>query len=278
MRGRKIGLNTILKAAVVAVTTLIIAGPLYWMLMTGLKAESEIYQVPPTLFPAHLTLENFTYALKETKIPLYFLNSVVYAVLTLLVVMFCVSLAAYAISRFKFKGKRLYMIFILITQLMPLTTLIVPLYISFGKMNLMNNRFALVAIYSAVQIPVAIWLLLGYFNGIPREIDEAAIIDGCTHFQVLVKIILPLAKPGLMAMSLNAVIFVWQELMLAMTFTNVDTLRPMMAGISSAITITGVKWGQMNAVGVIAIIPMIIIYIFCQKYLVEGLSSGAVKG
>ena len=161
---------------------------------------------------------------------------------------------------------------------MPLTTLIVPLYISLGRLGLMNSRLALVTVYSAVQIPVAIWLLLGYFNGIPREIDEAAIIDGCTHFQVLTKIIIPLAKPGLMAMSLNTVIFVWQELMMAMTFTSVDKLRPMMAGISAAITITGVKWGQMNAVGVIAIIPMVLIYIFCQQYLVEGLAGGAVKG
>lgn len=269
---------SILKAAVVALTTFVIIGPLYWMFITSLKPESEIYQIPPTLFPDTLTFENYMYALKETKIPLYFLNSVLYAILTLAVVLICVSLASYAISRFKFKGKKWYMIFILITQLMPLTTLIVPLYISFGKMGLMNSRLALVTVYSAVQIPVAIWLLLGYFNGIPREIDEAAIIDGCTHFQVLTKIIIPLAKPGLMAMSLNTVIFVWQELMLAMTFTSVDTLRPMMAGISSAITITGVKWGQMNAVGVIAIIPMVIIYIFCQKYLVEGLAGGAVKG
>lgn len=267
-----------LKAILVFLTIFVIIAPLYWMLVTSLKPESEIYQVPPTLFPDTFTLENYIYALKETKIPLYFLNSVLYAALTLIVVMICVSLATYAISRFKFKGKRIYMIFLLITQLMPMTTLIVPLYVSFGKLGLMNNRFALVAIYSAVQIPVALWLLLGYFNGIPREIDEAAIIDGCSHFQVLSRIIIPLAKPGLMAMSLNTVIYVWQELMLAMTFTSIDTLRPMMAGISSAITMTGVKWGQMNAVGVIAIIPMLIIYIFCQKYLVEGLAGGAVKG
>lgn len=267
-----------IKAAIVLIIAVVIMGPLYWMLMTSLKPESEIYQIPPTLFPDHLTIENYLYALKETRIPLYFFNSLVYAVLTLIVVLVCVSLASYSISRFKFSGKKFYMIFILVTQLMPLTTLIVPLYISFGKMGLMNSRLALVTVYAAVQIPVAIWLLLGYFNGIPREIDEAAIIDGCTHFQVLTKIIIPLAKPGLMAMSLNTAIFVWQELMMAMTFTNVDTLRPMMAGISSAITITGVKWGQMNAVGVIAIIPMVIIYIFCQKYLIEGLAGGAVKG
>ncbi|WP_394924180.1 carbohydrate ABC transporter permease [uncultured Robinsoniella sp.] len=278
MNKRKSTGNKLLEIFIVLGTILIVLGPLYWMIVTSFKTEGEIYQIPPSLTPINATLENYLYALKETKIPLYFMNSIIYAVLTLGVVMVCVCLAAYAISRFRFRGKRGYMIFILISQLMPLTTLIVPLYISFGAMNLLNSRLAIVAVYSAVQIPIAIWLLLGYFNGIPREIDEAAIIDGCTHFKVLTKIIVPLAKPGLMAMSLNTVIFVWQELMLAMTFTNVDKMRPMMAGISSAITKSGVKWGQMNAVGIIAIIPMLIIYIFCQKYLIEGLTGGAVKG
>ena len=268
----------ILKIIFIAVCTVVVLFPLYWMVVTSLKAESEIFKVPPTFFPADLTWENYEYAWTKTKIPIFFINSILYAAGTLLVVLICASLAAYSMSRFKFRGKAPYLVVVLLTQLMPMTTLIVPLYVSLGQMNLLNNRLSLIAVYSAIQIPIALWLMLGYFNGIPIEIDEAARIDGCTNLGILFKIVIPLAKPGLMAVSLSVVISVWQELMLAMTFTNVDTLRPLMAGVSASIGKAGIKWGQINATGMIACVPIVIIYIFCQKYLIKGLTGGAVKG
>jgi len=203
---------------------------------------------------------------------------VIYVVGTLVVVLVCTSLATFSLSRFKFRGKTAFLLIVLLTQLMPITTLIIPLYISLGKMGMMNNRAALIVIYSAIQIPIATWLLLGYFNSIPREIDEAARIDGCSSLGVLTRILLPLAKPGLMAVSLTVAIFVWQDLILAMTFTSVDAMRPLMAGVSNSIQRAGIKWGQMTATGVIACIPIMVIYVFLQRYLVEGLTGGAVKG
>jgi multiple sugar transport system permease protein len=208
----------------------------------------------------------------------FFVNSIVYVIGTLFVSLLCASMAAYSISRFKFKGKSLYLGIILLTQLMPITTLIVPLYISFGTMHLLNNRAALIIVYSAIHIPVDTWLLLGYFNTIPRELDEAARIDGCNNFMILFRMIIPLSKPGLMAVGLSSAISVWQELILAMTFSNRDATRPLMAGVSASITRAGIRWGQMTATGVIACVPIIIIYIFCQRYLVRGLTGGAVKG
>jgi ABC-type glycerol-3-phosphate transport system permease component len=248
------------------------------MLVTSLKAEGEIFEIPPSIIPRMLTFENFSFTFNETQIPLYFVNSVIYAICTLLLALLCASLAAYSLSRFKFKGKVAYMLIILFTQLMPLTTLIVPLYISLGNLGMLNSRASLIFVYGAVQIPIATWLLLGYFNSIPRAIDEAATIDGCNSFMVFQKMILPLAKPGLMAVGLSVIISVWQELMLATTFINADNTRPLMAGVSAAITKSGVRWGQMTATGVIACIPIIIIYIFLQRYLVEGLTGGSVKG
>lgn len=271
-------MKKIFSAILIGLLTVVVVGPLYWLIVTSLKHESEIYQIPPTLIPNEVTFENYKYALTQTNMLKYFLNSAIYVAGTLLIVLICVCLAAYSMSRFKFAGKRGYLLLVLLTQLMPLTTLIVPLYISLGRMNLLNNRFAIMAIYIAIQIPIALWLLIGYFNSIPREIDEAAIIDGCSRFQVLTKMVLPLAKPGIMAVSLTVVISVWQELMLAMTFNSNDALRPLMAGISSSITKDGVKWGQINATGVIAIVPIIMLYMFFQKYLVKGLTGGAVKG
>lgn len=255
-----------------------ILGPLYWMIVTSFKNESEIYKIPPTVVPEKFTLENYIYAITETNVLQYFLNSVIYVLGTLAVVFFCVCLAAYGMSRFKFRGKALYLITILLTQLMPITTLIVPLYINFAKLDLLNNRLAIIAVYAAIQIPAALWLLISYFNGIPREIDEAAVIDGCSRMQVLTKMILPLAKPGLMAVGLSVIISVWQELMLAMTFTNVDELRPLMAGVSAALTKNGVRWGQINATGMLALFPLLVVFCCLQKYLVKGLTGGAVKG
>ncbi|MDR2901062.1 MAG: carbohydrate ABC transporter permease [Treponema sp.] len=259
-------------------TALVVLFPLYWMLVTALKEESEIFQIPPSVLPKALTFENFMYTFSETQIPVYFLNSVFYAVCTLILALLCASFAAYSLSRFKFRGKVAYMIIILFTQLMPLTTLIVPLYISLGNLGMLNSRVSMIIVYSAIQIPIATWLLLGYFNSIPRAIDEAATIDGCNSFMVLHKMILPLAKPGLMAVGLSVLISVWQELMLATTFINIDSTRPLMAGVSAAITKSGIRWGQMTATGVIACVPIILIYIFLQRYLVEGLTGGSVKG
>lgn len=277
LKGKTIGVK-IGRIILLVVTTFAVIFPLYWMVVTSLKPESDIFKTPPTLIPETITTENYVYAWTQTKIPVYFLNSVIYALGTLAVVLVCASLAAYSLSRFKFRGKAGYLVVILLTQLMPLTSLIVPLYVSFGALGLLNSRAALIVFYSAIQIPVATWLLLSYFNSIPKDIDEAARIDGCNNIQILYKMVLPMAKPGLMAVSLSVIISIWQELMVAMTFTNVDSMRPLMAGVSAAVTKSGVKWGQMTATGVIACVPIIIAYIFLQKYLVEGLTGGAVKG
>jgi len=262
---------------VVIIATVLVLFPIYWMLTTSFKPEAEIFQIPPTLLPETVVLENYEFALTQTQIPIYLVNSIIYVIGTLIIVLICGSLAAYGMSRFKFKGKPAFLLVLLLTQVMPMTTLLVPLFINFGNFGLINNRLALIAVYAAIQLPLAIWLLLAYFNSVPKEIDEAALIDGCSSLQVLRKIILPLAKPGLMAVGLSVSIWVWQELMLAMTFTTIDSMRPLMAGVSAAIARAGVRWGQMNAAGIISVIPIIVAYIFLQRNLIAGLTGGAVK-
>lgn len=270
-------LSKIWKLLLCVLIGFVILVPLYWMIATSFKPETAVYSMPLELYPKNPTLENYQYALTQTKIPLYFLNSVIYVIATVVVVVMISSLAAFSLSRFKHRGKRAFLWGVLVTQYMPLTTLIVPLYIMFSKFNLMNNRLAMIAIYAAIQIPIAIWLLIGYFNGISRSLDEAARIDGCTTLQAFFKVILPLAKPGLMAVSISCAISIWQELLLATTFTTSDKLRPLMVGVSASVGKAGVKWSQLTAVGVIACVPILIIYGFCQKYLVRGLTNGAVK-
>ena len=266
------------RMAVIIITAIIVLFPFYWMVNTSLKKEIEVFRIPPSILPANATIENYEFAFTKTRVPRYFLNSVINVAGTLVVSLFFASLAAYSISRFRFRGKAAYLGIILLTQLMPLTTLIVPLYISLGNLRLLNNRIVLIIVYSAIQIPIGTWLLMGYLNTIPREIDEAARIDGSSNIMILFRIIMPIAKPGLMAVGLNAAIFVWQELILAMTFSSIDANRPLMAGVSASIARAGIRWGQMNATGIIACIPIIIIFIFCQRYLIKGLTGGAIKG
>jgi ABC-type glycerol-3-phosphate transport system permease component len=268
----------VLGTLLIIVTSFVVLFPLYWMAVTALKKEGEIFAMPPSIFPIRISFENFLYTFTQTQVPRYFLNSIINVMGTLAIALIFSSMAAYSISRFKFRFKTIYIGVILLTQLMPLTTLIVPLYVSLGSLRLLNNRFALIIVYCAIFIPVETWLLLGYFNTIPREIDEAARIDGCNNLMILFRMILPLSKPGLMAVGLTTAISVWQELVLSMTFNNTDATRPLMAGVSVAITRSGIRWGQMTATGIIVCVPVIIMYIFCQRYLVKGLTSGTVKG
>ncbi len=271
-------LKQILKIALCVLLCLVVIVPLYWMIVTALKTETDVFKMPMQFFPLKPTLENFIYTLTQTAMPTYFLNSLIYVVSTVTVVLMVASLAAYSITRFKHKGKKGLLYIVLLSQYMPVTTLIVPLFIVFSSLNLINNRIALIMVYCALQIPIAIWLLIGYFNSIPHSLDEAAMIDGCSTFQAFFKIILPLAKPGLMAVAISVGIAVWQELILATTFISDNSLRPIMVGVSTAVTRSGVRWGQLSATGVIAFIPVVIIYAFCQRFLVRGLTSGAIKG
>jgi ABC-type glycerol-3-phosphate transport system permease component len=263
---------------VILVTTGVVLFPIYWMACTSFKNESDIFRLPPEIFPSKFTWENYSTALTRTPIPTFFLNTAINVAGTLVISLICASMAAYAISRFKFRLRLPYLGIILISQMLPLITLIVPLYIILGNLKMFNNRLALIFVYSALLIPISTWLFLGYINTIPREIDEAARIDGCTNLMILFRIVIPLSKPGLMAVGLNTAITVWQELILAMTLTSLDAYRPLMAGVSATITKAGVRWGQMTATGVIACIPILIVYIFCQRYLIRGLTGGAVKG
>lgn len=277
MKKKNSQLKAVLRVIFCCLICAVVLIPLYWILVTSLKEEPAVYEMPLQLYPHEPTVENYVYALTQTEIPMYFLNSVIYVICTVAIVLVISSLASYSISRFKHRGKKALLWSVLVTQYMPITTLIVPLYIMFNKFDLMNNRLALIAIYCAIQVPVAIWLMISYFNGIPRSLDEAAKIDGCTPFQAFYKVVLPLAKPGLMAVATSVAISVWQELLLATTFTTSNKFRPLMVGVSVSVGRSGIKWSQLTAVGCISCVPILVVYIFFQKYLVRGLTSGAVK-
>lgn len=252
--------------------------PFYWMLVSSFKKASEIFSSPPTFIPKIFTLENYFSVWTTSAIPRYFLNTVIVASFTVLIVLFFSSMASYSVSRFRFKGKKVFLLSLLLAQVMPLTTLIIPLYIFWTRLKLLDSYISLIATYSSISIPVGTWLLLGFINGIPRQLDEAATIDGANSGGIFFRIIIPLLKPGLMATGLTVLIYVWQELMISMTFISTDKMKTLMAGVSTFITSRGISWGPLTASGVLSIIPILMLYMLFQKALIRGLTSGAVKG
>jgi len=272
------GIRAFLHIIVFAFISVIILFPIYWLLVTSVKPSAEIFATPPTLFPKQVTWEHYLNVFRSSNIPTYFLNSIIITAASVAVVLIIASFAAFAMSRYEFKGKIGYFVFILFAQVMPLTTLIVPLYIVWGKLEMLNTYTSIIFTYCAILLPMAIWLLTGYFKGIPKDIDEAAKIDGCSSLGILLRMVLPLARSGLVAVGLTICITVWQEIMISMTFVSEDSMRTLPAGINTFITRSGIQWGPLNASGIIATLPVLVIFILFQKALVKGLTAGSTKG
>lgn len=274
MRGIRLGSQALALLAIFVV----ILFPLYWLLATSLKPSDEIFASPPTLFPETFSWSHYENVFRNSEIPTYFYNSIVIAAATVFVVLTVASLAAYSVTRYQFRGKIAYFVTILFAQVMPLTTLIVPLYIMWGKLDMLNSFASIILTYCAILTPMAIWLLTGYFKSIPKDIDEAATIDGCSSFGILMRMVLPLARSGLVAVGLTVCITVWQEMLISMTFVSDDAMRTLPAGINNFITRSGIQWGPLNASGIVTTLPVLVIFIIFQKALVKGLTAGATKG
>ena len=277
LRGRSaVGISVIVFFSLV--TALVVLFPFYWTLVTSLKQASDVFRSPPVFMPSAPTFQNYVTVWNSSAIPRYLFNTVVVAGSTVTIVLVVSSMAAYGVSRFVFRGKLTFLLALLLAQVMPVTTLIIPLYVFWSRLSLADGPIALIATYSAISIPVGTWLLLGFVNGIPRQLDEAATIDGATSRIILLRIIGPLLAPGLMATGLSVFIYVWQELMISMTFVRTDRLKPLMAGVSTFITSKGIEWGPLTAAGVLSMIPIFVVYFFFRGALIKGLTSGAVKG
>ncbi len=258
--------------------------PLYWMISTSFKFQPEIFRVPPTFIPVDFTFENYTSVLFGTMasaIPflVYFKNSVVVSIFTVLTTLALATPAAYAFSRVPFRGKRKLIYFVLVSQMLPQVLILIPLYRTFMKIRLLSTYPGLILPYLMLTLPFSIWMLKGYFDTIPRELDEAAKVDGCTKFQAMFRVIIPNVAPGLTATAIIAFIMAWDEFIIALTIMDDNVMRTLPVGmIQSFVGQFSVKWGEMMAASVVTTIPVIIIFTFLSKYLIGGLIAGAVKG
>ncbi len=251
--------------------------PFYWIVVTSFTPKGELFSTPPSLVPTQFTLDNYRIAMENDMLVTFSMNSLYVAFWTILFVVTISLLGAYAIARFTFIGKKLLVKGVSVTQMFPAIILLLPFYLLARKIGLYNSLWSLIITYTALQVPIAIMLMIGYFQEIPREIEEAAYIDGCSKFQTLYKIILPLAKSGIVATAIFVFVNIWQEFLFAVSFLSTKAKYTLTVGISSFQGQYGTEWGALMAISVIIAVPALIAFVSVQKYFINSL-VGSVKG
>lgn len=252
--------------------------PLYWMVATSLKSNTEIYGAAATLWPKALTFDNYTTLFAETNFPIYFRNSVIVALATVVLSLVISALGAYALTRLRFRGRRVLAQGLVYTYLMPSSLLFIPLLIIVRNVGLQNTMEGLVLSYLGFTVPFCTWLLMGYFISIPVELEESAMIDGCSRLGVLWRIVLPLTLPALAIVAFFSFTLSWNEFIYASVLVTDANVRTIPTGIPDFVVADVFFWGPMMASTLISTLPPLIVYFVFQRFLISGLTLGAVKG
>ncbi|MCP5155840.1 MAG: carbohydrate ABC transporter permease [Ectothiorhodospiraceae bacterium] len=252
--------------------------PLLWMVMTTLKPDSEIITAEPTLWTSAPHLEHYVRLFEQTNFLTYFKNSVLVAGSATLLSIFVATLAGYGITRFRFRGRENIAGMMLFTYMFAPIMIIVPFFILMRGYGLVNNHFGLVLAYTTFSLPFCMWLLRSFFQSIPLELEEAAMTDGASRLQAVVYVIVPLALPGVIAVSIFSFIVAWNDYIFTRTLINSDELKTLPVGVNDLVNATVIDWGMILAGGVVITIPALIFFIAVQRYLIAGWGAGAVKG
>jgi ABC-type glycerol-3-phosphate transport system permease component len=253
--------------------------PILWGILTSLKIETNIAIYPPQLLPHPVTLEHYVDIMVSRGAPRFILNSLILAVGTMFLTLVIAAPGAYAAARYRFRGKQAILLTILATSMIPGISILIPIYFAAVRAKVLNNYAFMIVVYTAWLVPQAIWLTKGFIETIPKGLDEAAMLDGCGTLGVFCRIILPLIQPGLAAISILVFVFVWNDFLIGVALTSQEEMRTVQVGLVRFLQDTmGVWWGQFMAFTVVAIAPVLLVFIFGQRRFIEGLSSGGIKG
>ncbi|MFR8169811.1 MAG: carbohydrate ABC transporter permease [Marvinbryantia sp.] len=278
---RKIsGVKNVLLCIVSLIIMCILLFPVYWIFVTSLKTEKEIFQIPPTIWPQVLNLKSYAAQVETGDFNMFqsFANSFLISVGAMLISVVLSVPASYGIAKFRFKGKKVVLLGFLVTQMLPVAVLLTPMFIMFRNMHMYNTPWAAMLADATIGIPFSVLILKNYFASIPGDLEEAARIDGCNRFSAFIRVLVPIAKPGVMVCAIFSFLYAWGDLAYGMTFILDQQKRPITAGIFNFMGQYGTKWSYLTAFAIVTIIPVAIIFIFMQKYIISGMTSGAVKG
>lgn len=268
------------KYLLVILAVLIAIIPIYWMLTISLKHEVDQFAVPPRWFLFTPTLEHYRDAFLTRSFGQYLITSAIVAVSSTFSALVVGTLAAYALARFKmpYRLDRKLSLWILSTRMFPPIVTAVPLFLMMRDLQLLNTRASLVILYTGFNLPFVVWMMRGFFVEVPRELEEAALVDGDSRLGALRRVLLPLVAPGLAATAVFCLIICWNEFLFALVMTQTDAAMTLPVGIAGRVTQYEIRWGVMSAAGVVAMMPILVFAMAVQRYLVRGLSLGAVKG
>ena len=263
-----------------AALTLFAMLPFVWVFLASFKTRAELYATPIVYLPASLSVANYVEAWtsKLTPFSRFFANSLWVSSVTMVATTLVSILAGYALARFRFAGRQTFLLIFLATQMFPAVLLIAPLLSQWYALGLIDTYQALIYSNFSFTVPFTVWLLVGYFESIPLELEESAMLDGCNRFGALCRVVLPLAAPGVAATAIFAFVASWSELLFAITFTSQTEMRTLSAGLLFMVGQYEIQWGQLSAGVIISTVPVAILFTYLQRHLIQGLSAGAVKG
>ncbi len=249
--------------------------PIYWLVNTSLKNRAEVVTSPPHFLPRDPTIENYSDAWNILLNP-YLRNSFIVAIISTAIVVLLGSLASFGFSRFQFKGKNSLFFWIISTRMFPPVVIAIPFFLLLNTLHLVDTYAGLVIAYVSMNLPLSIWILKSFFDDLPKEIEEAALVDGCSMIQTFFRIAFPLAIPGVIACFILSFIFSWNEFLLALVLTRRVAVTAPIA-LSALETTGGIYWGRVGSYSVFTILPVIVLYFIVQRNLVKGLTLGAIK-
>lgn len=279
MKIQKLELNRVIQTLIAAIVVFLLITPILVMLSTSLKTYTDTTMWPPKWIPENIQWKNYyDVTLGEKSILKSFVNSLVVASATSLICISAGSIASYSVTRFNFMGRKVFLFVIIATQMFSAVILVNPMYVTFRELGLLNTRLALILANTASSLPMTVWLVYSYMSAIPSDMEEAAMIDGCSRFQSIYKVLIPIVRPGLITAGLFSFIAAWGDLIYAQSFITRNTnARTLSLALTDFQSLYKTSWETQMAASVISIIPVFIIFVLIQKHLVKGIASGGVK-
>ncbi|NWQ42533.1 carbohydrate ABC transporter permease [Bacillus sp. EB106-08-02-XG196] len=275
---RQITWKLLVKVVFLSLFLIFTVFPLYWIFVTSLKPSNEMFTFPIQYWPENVTFENYINIIKISNFDVYIMNSLILSLVSGVISLIIATLGGYVLARFEFKGKTQVIFAFFITQMIPLFIGLAPLYLLMSKLDLINRLPSLMLMYTVMMVPFCTVMMKGFFERIPSSLEEAAMIDGCSRITALYKVIIPVMLPGLAATFIFAFVQCWNELFLAVMFIDKEEAKTIPVAMNSFITKFDIDWGSMSAATVLSVIPTLLLFAFAQKYIVEGMTQGSIKG